>query len=87
MEYVSKLQRKGNEKVCVFLTRCLLLLLSACFIFVPFAFLVLQLSAAFRGALQDAEGQRVGPWDDGTSSLNIKCVIKKSWPGLAVLAQ
>lgn len=74
------------------LTRCLLLpLLTACLIFVLFAFLVLPLPTAFRGelaaALQDASGQRVGPWDDGTSSLNIKCVIKTSEPGLAALAQ
>lgn len=68
----------------MFLTPCLLLLLTVCFGFAFFTSLALPLSLTFTAELAaellDATGQPVGPWDDSTSSLNIKCVLKKSWP-------
>lgn len=69
----------------MFLTRCLLLLLMTCFVFVLFAFPALPLSMTFIGELAaellDATGQsRWATWDGGTSSSDIKCVFKKSWP-------
>lgn len=74
---------EGSERVCVFLSRCLLLLLAACFIFMLSALRAPPLSVAFTGEpaaeLLDPTGQPRPASGPRRRILKHKTCARRSW--------